>query len=168
MANASQAAITTAATFLCFKLVPTNMSKTPSKILHLFFMCLVFLYKVNTESKMFEIIGSKSQFSVIKILQNILLTACYDECSKTLLCQEIGFTYKNDDSYMVDCYLIEKAISYDYLHSNEQDEHKNLEILREVCIILMCSDFLNRKSLTHCHITVDLNNSFLQKLPFLV
>ena len=135
MTNASQALITTAGTFAYFKLVTANMSKTPWKISHLFFMCLVYFYEVKTESKMFEITDSKSQLSVIKILQNILLTACYDECSKTLLCQEIGYIDANYDSYMVDCYLIEKAISYDYLRSNEQDEHKNLETLREVCLI---------------------------------
>ena len=117
---------------------------------------------------MFEITDTKSQLSVIKILQNILLTACYDECSKTLLCQEIGYTFANHDSYMVDCYLIEKAISYDYLHSNEQDEDKNLETLKEVCLIQICLDFLNRKILTQCHITVYLNNSILHKLLFMV
>ena len=111
------------------------MSKTLTKVLHFVFMCLTFIYEVNTEAKMFEIIDSKSQFFVIKILENILLTACYDECSKTLLCQEIGYIDTNYESYMVDCYLIEKTIGYDYPHSNNQDEHKNLETLREVCLI---------------------------------
>ena len=106
------------------------MSNLVSNKIHITTIIYLVTYTVYTDGKLYHIVQDPSQYKVVKILKNILLTSCYTECSKTMLCEKIEYTSINH-SYLIDCYLEQSK-----LHEIIDRKTPDLKFLKLVCTYL--------------------------------
>lgn len=106
------------------------MSNLVLNTIHLASLIYLLADTLYTDGKLYRIDHDPTQYKVLQNLENILLTSCYTECTKTKLCEKIE--YKSvSHSHLVDCYLEQNK-----LHENIERKTPNLKFFKLVCTYL--------------------------------
>ena len=106
------------------------MSSLVPNAIHITTIIYLLTDTLYTDGKLYHIDHDPFQYKVVKILENILLTSCYTECTKSVLCEKVE--YKSvSHSHLVDCYLGQNK-----LHEIIERKTPNFKFLKLVCTYL--------------------------------